>query len=296
MSLFTRDDHDLGLQHDLLTMAALLRARRRVIGMVLGGGAVALVAGCGGSGSGSGTVATTSGTSGGTSGAGSGGSSSCLADSSETNGPFPSDGTNTANGVLSNILLTSGVVRSDIRTSFGGMTGTAGGVPLTLNITLQNTNSACAVYPNAAIYIWHCTANGLYSLYSAGATAQNYLRGVQVTSASGAVSFTSVFPGCYAGRYPHIHFEVFATLGQATGASQARLVSQLAMPQAACNDVYANGGSLYAGSAGNLAATSITADNVFGVISATQIALMTPTMSGNAAAGYTANVNIGVGF
>jgi protocatechuate 3,4-dioxygenase beta subunit len=296
------DDHDRGLQHDLLTIAARLHARRRVLGMVLGGGAAALIAGCGGGGSSTSTASTsTSGTSaggtttGGTTTGGSG-SGTCLADATETNGPYPSDGSNTANGVLSNSLLTSGIVRSDIRSSFGGMSGTAGGVPLTLNITLQNTNSSCAAYPNAAIYIWHCTANGLYSLYSAGATAENYLRGVQVTGSNGQLSFTTVFPGCYAGRYPHIHFEVFTTLGQATGGSQARLISQFAMPLAACNDVYANGGALYSASAGNLAAAPIGSDNVFGDNSAAQIALMTPSATGSAAAGYTANVVVGVAF
>ena len=119
---------------------------------------------------------------------------------------------------------------------------------------------------------------------------------MQVADASGKVTFTTIFPGCYAGRYPHIHLEIFATLGQATGGSQARLISQFAMPMAACNDVYANGGSVYAGSAGNLAAAPIGSDNVFGDNSAAQIALMTPTATGSAAAGYTANVVVGVAF
>ena len=36
--------------------------------------------------------------------------------------------------------------------------------------------------------------------YSPGATNQNYLRGVQAADGSGNVTFTSIFPGCYAGR------------------------------------------------------------------------------------------------
>lgn len=51
---------------------------------------------------------------------------------------------------------------------------------------------------------------------------ENYLRGVQVTNASGQVSFTTVFPGCYTGRYPHTHFEVYSSLGLATLGSNAR--------------------------------------------------------------------------
>ena len=66
------------------------------------------------------------------------------------------------------------------------------------------------------MYLWHCTADGNYSLYSSGITNQNYLRGVQVSDASGLVSFTSIFPGCYSGRWPHIHFEVYRSLALAT--------------------------------------------------------------------------------
>jgi protocatechuate 3,4-dioxygenase beta subunit len=35
---------------------------------------------------------------------------------------------------------------------------------------------------------------------------ENYRRGVQETAAVGAVTFTSTFPGCYDGRWPHIHW------------------------------------------------------------------------------------------
>ena len=53
---------------------------------------------------------------------------------------------------------------------------------------------------------------GLYSLYNRGATDQNYLRGVQASDADGKLSFTTIFPGCYRGRWPHIHFEIFRDL------------------------------------------------------------------------------------
>lgn len=42
----------------------------------------------------------------------------------ETAGPYPGDGTDGPN-----VLTESGVVRSDIRSSFGSLTGTAQGVP-----------------------------------------------------------------------------------------------------------------------------------------------------------------------
>ena len=49
------------------------------------------------------------------------------------------------------------------------------------------------------MYLWHCDRAGNYSLYSAGATNQNYLRGVQATDANGTVSFTSIYPGVLLG-------------------------------------------------------------------------------------------------
>src|SRR2546430_2522114 len=82
---------------------------------------------------------------------------------------------------VSNILAVSGIVRSDITTSFGTSTTTAAGVPLQLTITLVNSNMACAPLEGYAIYIWHCNRDGNYSLYSSGVQNENYLRGVQVT-------------------------------------------------------------------------------------------------------------------
>jgi protocatechuate 3,4-dioxygenase beta subunit len=40
-------------------------------------------------------------------------------------------------------------------------------------------------------------------------TTESYLRGVQVTDSNGQVTFTTIYPACYSGRWPHIHFEVF---------------------------------------------------------------------------------------
>ena len=48
------------------------------------------------------------------------------------------------------------------------------------------------VKPGAAVYLWHCDRDGLYSLYTV--PDQNYLRGVQAADASGEVTFTSIFP------------------------------------------------------------------------------------------------------
>jgi len=220
-------------------------------------------------------------------------SNACIADPTETNGPYPSDGSNTVNGAVSNVLTESGIVRSDITSCFGGLTGTAAGVPLALTLNVVNSNDNCAVLADYAVYIWHCTRDGLYSLYSAGAQDQNFLRGVQVTDANGRITFTTIFPGCYSGRYPHVHFEVYPSLAMATNYSNRTLVSQMAMPAGICSAVYA-GASGYAGSATNFAPISLGSDNVFGDNTAAQIAQQTPALSGSIEAGYTGTILIGV--
>ena len=113
-----------------------------------------------------------------------------------------------------------------------------------------------------AVYVWHCDSQGRYSLYSSGVTSQNYLRGVQVTNDSGAVTFTSVFPGCYLGRWPHVHFEVYPGVEAITDSTNNICTSQVAMPQNICDAVYAL--DSYPDSARNLGQVTLTTDNVFG--------------------------------
>lgn len=286
------DAHDRGLQFDL-ARNSMLEQRRRALRLLLAGGAGAFVAACGGGGSTSATTATT--TTGSTSG--SGGSTtpttgSCIANASETNGPYPSDGSNTIGGVVSNVLTQSGVVRQDIRTSFGSSTGVAAGVPLTLTLQLLNSNNTCTALSGYAVYLWHCTRDGLYSLYSSGVTGENFLRGVQVSDSSGMVTFQTIFPGCYSGRYPHIHFEVYPSLALATNYTNRTLTSQIALPRDVCSTVYASTG--YGASATNLAGVTIASDNVFGDNTSAQIAQMTAATSGSVAAGCTASVVVGV--
>ena len=116
----------------------------------------------------------------------------------ETNGPYPADGSNGKN-----VLTESGVVRSDIRSSFGSSTTTAEGVPTTINFQVLDTATGQPV-EGAAVYVWHCDRDGNYSMYSNGVTGENYLRGVQPTDADGMASFTSIYPACYSGRWPHV--------------------------------------------------------------------------------------------
>ena len=113
----------------------------------------------------------------------------------ETAGPFPGDGSNGPD-----VLEESGIIRSDIRASIGDFTGTAEGVPMTLELAVSDLADEGSAFAGAAVYVWHCDREGRYSMYSEGAEDQNYLRGAQVADAEGVVRFTSIFPACYPGR------------------------------------------------------------------------------------------------
>jgi protocatechuate 3,4-dioxygenase beta subunit len=186
---------------------------------------------------------------------------------SETAGPFPGDGSNGPT-----VLSASGVVRSDIRSSFAGLSGTATGVPLNIVLSIVSS-STCAPLAGYAVYIWHCDLEGRYSLYTSGVTNQNYLRGVLQADSSGRVTFTSVYPGCYSGRWPHIHFEVLPTMSAAAGVSNKVATSQIALPKTANDLVYATAG--YEASVRNAAQITLASDNVFSDGASLELATMT---------------------
>ena len=200
----------------------------------------------------------------------------------ETAGPYPGDGSNGPS-----VLAASGVVRSDLRSSFAGLSGTADGVPLTLELTLVSATN-CAVLAGRAVYLWHCDRAGRYSLYSSGVVDQNWLRGVQVADAGGIVRFTTIFPGCYAGRWPHMHFEVFPSLAASSAWSGKVATSQIALPKAACDSVYATSG--YASSATNLGGVSLASDGIFSDGAQLQLA----TVTGDVSSGLRAALTVAV--
>ncbi|MBL4930033.1 dioxygenase family protein [Fuscibacter oryzae] len=185
----------------------------------------------------------------------------CLKLPEETNGPYPADGTNRLNGATVNVLTESGVMRRDLRPSFGGLTSVADGALLELEIRLVDVKAACAPLAGLAVYLWHCDAAGDYSIY--GRAEANYLRGLQESDASGVVRFTTIFPGTYQGRWPHIHFEVFASASAAVSGTAALLTSQIAMPGAAAQALYL-ADARYAGSIAPLAGVTFEGDWIFG--------------------------------
>ena len=275
------DDHDDhgGLHRDLLETGAAMDRRGMLrlaarFGVALG--AIPLI-GCSseaatvtGSDTSTGTTGTTT-----TSGA-------CVAKiPDETAGPYPGDSSNGPN-----VLNQTGVVRSDIRSSFAGLSGTATGVPLTIQLSIVSA-STCSPLAGYAVYLWHCDRTGNYSLYSTGYTNQNYLRGVQAADANGVVRFTSIYPGCYSGRWPHIHFEVYKSLAAATAVSNKIATSQIAMPLATNNLVYVTSG--YEASVTNQARITLATDNVFSDGASLELATITGDNSG-----YTAALTVAV--
>ena len=251
---------DQGLAFDIET----LLSRRQVL-RAMGFGAVGaglFIAGCSPIATGTPGATSASGSTAGSTPGGTPGATLAAADCDtpipeETAGPYPGDGTNGPD-----VLSQSGVVRADIRSSFGSSSTVASGVPLTIRLAILDLARGCAPIDGAAVYLWHCDQQGRYSLYSQGAQNENYLRGVQSAAADGIVTFTSIFPACYSGRWPHIHFEVYPSLDAATSASNKIATSQIALPKDVCDQVYATSG--YEQSVQNLQGVSLSSDMVFG--------------------------------
>lgn len=82
------------------------------------------------------------------------------------------------------------------------------GVPLALELTVVDA-STCEPIRDAAVDVWHCDALGVYSGEpSEGSAGRTFLRGIQLTDASGLAEFATVYPGQYPGRTTHIHLKV----------------------------------------------------------------------------------------
>jgi protocatechuate 3,4-dioxygenase beta subunit len=277
------DDHDGGLAVDLSNILA----RRRALTLLAGAAVVGLV-GCGpdddDSDSASSSSSSTSTTEGSSTSSSAAAGGTCDPIPEETAGPYPGDGSNGPD-----VLAESGVVRSDITSSFGSASGVAEGVPTTVTLTIVDDSNSCAPLSGAALYLWHCTREGEYSMYGQGIEDENYLRGVQESGSDGTVTFTTIFPACYSGRWPHMHFEVYPSVDDATAASNRLRTSQLALPQDVCEDVYGNADG-YSASMDNLSQVSLDTDMVFSDGYELQMA----TVSGSIDDGYTVTLQVAV--
>ncbi len=148
----------------------------------------------------------------------------CLVQAETAEGPFYVD---------------PGLVRRDI-------TGGRAGTPLVLR--LQVVSQGCEPVAGARVDVWHCDAGGVYSGVRsaiADARGETFLRGTQMTDATGIAAFDTVYPGWYPGRTPHIHYKVY--LGDRTA-----LTSQLFFPDSVSDQVYRNGGAYRNGPADRL--------------------------------------------
>lgn len=204
------------------------------------------------------------------SGTGTGGatSSGCSAAPQETAGPYPYD-----------LSKNSAIYRTDITE---GKTG----LPLSLTLTIVNSNSSCTAIEGARVDIWHCDKDGYYSEYSEPGylgtkdyTGQTFLRGIQLTDANGQAKFTTIYPGWYTGRVTHIHVEVFVN-------SVLRSTTQLAFPDSVNKAVYNT--SLYVAHGQNTLTNST--DDIMKDSYNSELV----TLTGDTTNGYAATFQLGV--
>ncbi len=279
-------DHDRGLSFDLST----LMSRRRALTLL--GGASLAVAGCssGSGGSASNGPTTKSVTT--TAPASTAPPTAAITAAHvppNTRIPYEIAGPSAIDGSTGpNVLTESGILRRDIRSSFGGPTSVAKGVPATVDFTVLDVANGDRPYQGAAVYLWQCDRDGLYSLYDQPIHQQNYLRGVQVADGDGRVSFTSIFAGAYATRWPHLHLEVYKDIATATTGGNIVKTTQIALPEAACQAVYATPG--YEQSARLLPQTPLSQDLAF----KDGYALQMTTATGDVKSGYTISLALPV--
>lgn len=274
-----KDDlEDQGLGFDLGTVLS----RRKVLGFLgIAGGGVALAA-CSPSGTSSAASSSTSSAAASTTASSttSAAAAALTEMNSETQGPYPGDGSNGPD-----VLEASGVERSDITKSIDTDT-VAEGVPLTLTMTILDITNNNAPMEGAAVYIWHCDAPGRYSMYDDALTNETYLRGVQVADKYGQVTFETIVPGCYSGRWPHIHFEVFPDKASITDSTNNILTSQIAIDETVARAVYAD--SVYGNSLSNLDKVTLDTDGIFSDGYDQQL----PKFTGDVTSGYTTSIDV----
>jgi protocatechuate 3,4-dioxygenase beta subunit len=131
----------------------------------------------------------------------------------------------------------AGFNRSTILANLDG-TSTQPGVKLTLTVHVYDTHANCAAMPGVQIDLWHCNAFGIYSdEASEGTASQSWLRGYQLTGATGTATFATIVPGWYPGRATHIHLRARSKYNSTSSASDGTNTTQLFFPQATVDTI-----------------------------------------------------------
>jgi len=130
-----------------------------------------------------------------------GGTAGCVLTAALTEGPY---------------FVDERLNRSDIRAD-PVTNAVSQGLQLDLTFAVSRVqNSACTPLTGAYLDVWHCDATGVYSDVSGAGTGRRFLRGYQITDASGEARFTTVYPGWYMGRAVHVHFKLRLIAGSST--------------------------------------------------------------------------------
>jgi protocatechuate 3,4-dioxygenase beta subunit len=193
---------------------------------------------------------------------------SCVLTPSKTEGPY---------------FVDEMLNRSDIR-SDPADGAVQPGTPVSLTMVVVRADGNCDPVQGAAVDIWHANAAGKYSdIGSEGTSGKKYLRGLQISDASGQATFTTIYPGWYEGRAVHIHFKVRLYDGSK---ETYEFTSQLFFDPATTSAVYETG--VYA-SRGQ-ASTPNSSDGIYGSDGSKLVVALTPDGNG----GYAGTFVVGL--
>jgi protocatechuate 3,4-dioxygenase beta subunit len=129
----------------------------------------------------------------------------CVVRPAETEGPY---------------FVDEKLLRSDIRSDpSDGSVREGASLKITFAAS-RVTGNSCGPFAGLLVDVWHCDALGVYSdVRDPGfqTTGKRFLRGYQVTDATGLATFTTIYPGWYQGRTVHVHFKIRSDAAASTG-------------------------------------------------------------------------------
>lgn len=199
------------------------------------------------------------------------GSTSCVVTAALTEGPY---------------FLDERLNRSDIRADPASGT-ISQGVPLDLSFNVSRVASGvCTPLTGAYLDVWHCDSGGIYSAVSGSGAGQKFLRGYQVTDASGLARFATVYPGWYSGRAVHIHFKLRLFTGSTTS---YEFTSQFFFDESLTDAVHAVAPYTAKGRRNTLNST----DGIYHSLSASEKVVLTLRTQPNGV-GYSGVIDLGV--